>query len=195
MVKIVHILIQMVIIVHLQKQAIIVEVTRLVTFDRMTPQTHQQCQETALPVVSTYWSTQSYSITTAGSTTNFSTNYMSSSVVWWYYFAYSTNAISSLTFTLTGSWYASVEVYLEKTNSNYNYVGALSSSMTVSYSSSTDKYVWLLVTPSSSNSYAYMSVYANAVSSDSSSSTSGSSSSDSNTIIIAIVCSVAGVVA
>ena len=150
---------------------------------------------------SLYWNTQSYSITTAGSTTNFNTNYMSSSVAWWYYFAYSTSAISSLTFTLSSSSYASVEVYLEKANSNYTYKGTLSSSMTVSYSSSTDKYVWLLVTPSYSNSYAYMSVYANAFSSDSSSSsssssnTSGSSSSDSNTIIIAIVCSVAGAVA
>ena len=127
-------------------------------------------QKLLCPSSSSYWNTQSYSITDAGSTIFFKTNEMSTSVVWWYYFEYSTSAISSLRFTQPSSRSASFEVYLEKTNSNYTYMGTLWSTMNVSYSSSTDKYVWLLVTPLYPIDSIYMSVYANPVSSDSSSS-------------------------
>ena len=134
-------------------------------------------------------------------TTSVNTNSINTNIVWWYYFSYDTNVVGSLTFTLTNSRYATSEVYLEKTNSNYTYQGALSSSMTVSYSSTSDKYIWVLVNPASSNSYAYFSVYANPKSSIDSSGTSSGSSSSSSTgsssnetiIIVAIVCSLFGV--
>ena len=130
-------------------------------------------------------------------TTSVNTNSINTNVVWWYYFSYDTNVVGSLTFTLTNSRYAISEVYLEKTNSSYTYQGALSSSMTVSYSSTSDKYIWVLVNPASSNSYAYLSVYANPkssiYSSGSSSSSSAKSSSNETIIIVAIVCSLFGV--
>ena len=79
--------------------------------------------------------------------TSLNTNILDTNVIWWYYFSYDTKTISNLTFTLKNSKYATAEVYIEKANSTFAYQGDLITTMTVSYSNSSDKYIWILVNP------------------------------------------------
>ena len=95
-----------------------------------------------------------------------------------------------MTFTLTNSSYATTEIYIEKSNSTYTYLGDLNSTLTVSYSETTDKNIWLLVNPANSNSYADFSVFTNPKPSSSSSNSSTISSifsSPNKVITIAII--------
>ena len=127
------------------------------------------------PTYSSYWSTQSYSLSYVGDYRTLSSYSFGTSYVCWYRFDVTSSYIKNVTITIDSLSSASAEVYYESSSysSSFSYLGSLLSGSSINVSTSYYSSVLVLIIPSSSSSYG--TVYAKAFGTTSSSSSSSSS--------------------